>query len=168
MRNLLNPLVVASLRRYFRDLRANGYFQLDTYQCPNMRDGIYCEYWCRFFQHQVASFINRFLPEPVKPSYTWVFSYYPGGILKRHTDREQCRWNISLAIDADPAATQEDAWPIYFQVGTEAHEVRLGMGDAVIYSGTETPHWRLPSPAGSWNTMCFFHFVAADFSGSLA
>jgi hypothetical protein len=132
------------------------------------RDGIYCEFITLYLQDQVGRFLNRFLPEPVKSSYTWFFRYRSEAVLDRHKDRPQCRWNVSFAVDSSPDLGREGAWPICFQIGSESRSILLGAGDAVVYSGTDVEHWRDALPAGHTVSMCFLHYVNAGFEGRLA
>jgi hypothetical protein len=160
MRDILSPLQVAALRKYYRELRAAGFFHLDRHQVPLGRDGVYCEAVSLFFQQELGRVLNTVLPSPVRPTYTWFFRYRSGAILERHVDRPQCRWNVSVALDYERLVSSEDAWPIYVASGGETHEVRLGIGDALVYSGTDTPHWRDALPrqiaaASVW----LFHYV---------
>lgn len=166
IRDVVSALTRAALRRHFRALRSAGNFELDVDQVVGMRDGMYSELVCLYLQHQLTHALDRVLHEPVRGSYTWVRRYHPGAVLARHTDRPQCRWNVSLCVDHRP---DHDAapWPIYLEVDGQVHEVQLGLGDAVVYSGTDVPHWRDALPAGREVTMCFFHYVPVSFTGSL-
>jgi hypothetical protein len=74
---------------------------------------------------------------------------------------------MSLALDMEPELERLAAWPIYLEVHGKVHEVRLGLGDAVIYRGTTIPHWRDALPQGQTATVCFYHFVRHDFVGKL-
>jgi hypothetical protein len=166
--DVIDPLQLAALRRHFRTLRAQGLFQVDKRQVVGMRDGLYCELSCMFFQRQLAPLVSVLAQEQIKPSYTWVRRYLPGAQLRRHVDRPQCKWNISLCIDNDPDLDRQGAWPLFLEVSGQVKQAKLGMGDAVLYPGAELPHWREALQEKHSVTMCFFHYVAKDFSGSLA
>jgi hypothetical protein len=166
LREVVNPLQLAALRGYFRELEGEGYFQNGDKQVAR-RNIIHNEPTARFLHHQLAALINRVTPEPVKPSYCYLSVYKSGAALKRHIDRPQCAWNVSLALDMDPEMDRTEAWPIYLEVGGRARDVRLGLGDAVIYRGTTIPHWRDELPQGQTATVCFYHFVPEEFTGKL-
>jgi alkylated DNA repair dioxygenase AlkB len=121
----------------------------------------------KFLHHQLVPLLNRIVVDPIKASYCYLAVYEPGAVLTRHTDRPQCQWNLSMPLDADPETDATSAWPIYLEVDGKPREVRLGLGDAVLYRGTELFHWRDAQPAGHRCTVCFFHFVSDDFEGSL-
>ncbi len=166
VRGVLHPLQLAALRRFYRAMYREGFFGLKCPQVPE-RDFIHNEPTARFVHNQLAGVVDRITPERIKPSYAFLAEYHPGAELKRHVDREQCAWNMSVVLDADPETSIETAWPIYVEVGGAVHEIRLALGDGVIYRGTHIPHWRNRQPEGHRSTICFFHFVGADFEGAL-
>jgi hypothetical protein len=168
IRNIISPLQVAALRRHFRNVQRAGYLDTDREQVLYSRDGVYCEFITLYLQHQFARYLNRILPSRIKPSYGWFFRYRSSAVLERHTDRPQCRWNVSLAIDTEPERGRREAWPLFLQMADRTHSIKLGCGDAVLYSGTETPHWRDALEANQTASLCFLHYVDDDFSGSLA
>ncbi|MBO1416617.1 hypothetical protein [Streptomyces sp. FH025] len=166
LRGVFPPLFVAALRRHFRRMRREGCFSTDRQQVlDGLRDGMYCDAVTLFVQRQLARAVTAWAGEPVRPSYTWAVTYQPGAALAPHRDRPQCRWNVSLCVDDDPAGA--DPWPFRIRTADRLHEVALGMGDAVVYSGTDDEHWRDPLPAGRHVTMCLLHYVAPDFTGPL-
>lgn len=167
LRDIVSPLFTANLRRHARALRQSGYFVTDKAQVVGMRDGMYCELMSMFLQHQLTGFLNQITDAPIKPSYTWIMRYRPGADLERHIDRPQCRWNVSFCIDTEPDVERENGWPLYMEINHGRREARLGMGDALLYSGSEVFHWREPLPAEQSATICFFHYVPASFLGSL-
>jgi len=161
LRNIINPLQTGALRTYYRELTNKDYFIRDA-QVPK-RDIIRNEPVAKFIHYQLTNLLNRITPEKVKPSYSYLSMYKPGAVLKKHTDREQCAWNMSLVIDTDP----DYIWPIYLETGGLISAVKLEIGDAVIYRGTKIPHWREQLPDNQQATICFYHFVAEDFAGPL-
>lgn len=164
--DLFNPVHLGSLRAYFGALVAGGYLNSGDRQVAR-RDWSHNEPICRSLHDPLAQILNRFAPEPLKASYTYLASYHEGAELPRHTDREQCAWNMSLALDSAPGIERDTAWPIYLEIDGSPRAVRLAAGEAVVYRGTTIPHWREPLPAGHKATVCFYHFVPRDFTGSL-
>jgi hypothetical protein len=166
IRNMVHPLQLAALRRYFRQLDQKGYLLIDTRMGNNRRvwqnDGV-----ARFVHYQITQLINRLVPEPIKPSYCFLSAYKPGAILKRHTDRAQCEWNLSLLIDTNPEVELSDSWPLNLEIEGKVKAARLDMGDGVLYRGTRILHWRDALPEGHIATLILCHFVPIDFSDSL-
>lgn len=161
---LFAPLHLAALRRYIRELGPAGYFETRSRQVP-LRDIIHNHPLLQFIHQQLTPLLQGIVPERIQPSYSILSSYHGGAELKRHTDRQQCRWNVSLMLDAEPITAA--AWPLVIEYKGEARPVSLGLGDLVLYSGTRTPHWRPVLPQDQEVAVAFFHFVTIDFQGSL-
>jgi hypothetical protein len=167
VRNAVSPLFVAAMRRHFRAFEVAGHLMTDKHQVKDQRDGLYCELITLYLQDQLGRWLNAIAPRPVQSTFCWFSRYRSGAVLKRHRDRPQCLWNLSFAVDGDPDPGRDGAWPLWFEIGGEARSVRLGLGDAVLYSGTELPHWRDELPQGRTAGMCFMHYVDLSFQGDL-
>jgi hypothetical protein len=90
-----------------------------------------------------------------------------GAELKKHTDREQCEFSVTLCLDYSPEPERETPWPIRLDTPTGQVTVYQAIGDGLAYRGTQLPHYRDVLPDGQTSTSIFFHYVRADFSGSL-
>jgi hypothetical protein len=166
LRGLFNPLQLQALQRYMRALRSEGYLRKDGTQVEE-RVVRHNEPMARLFHAPLGDLISRFTPERTKPSYCFAAHYQPGARLERHTDREQCVWNVSVAVDSTPESTSETAWPLFIESRGTPYPVRLAPGDGVLYGGTNNPHWRDAQPDRHVSTFIFYHFVPLDFSGDL-
>jgi hypothetical protein len=163
---LIHPYYLAALRRYYRYLIRNGKLQLGDEHNPR-RYVAHNEAVARFFHLQLTTVISSIVGEPVKPSYVYVASYLAGEDLKRHTDRPQCEFSISLCLDFSPEPVRETSWPLYLDTKTGKLTVYQAIGDGLLYRGRELPHYRDPLPPGNTSTSIFFHYVREDFSGPL-
>lgn len=94
--------------------------------------------------------VNVILNEPVLPTFAYGRVYKSGATLLDHTDRPACEVSITAHLDGD------SDWPIY--MGRENEPVVLKPGDAVIYFGLKTRHWR-PEFTGTYYTQCMLHYV---------
>lgn len=166
LRRLVNPVSLGMVRAHYRKAVRLGFFRRDHMQSP-LRLTKHNEPVVRFFQEQFAALISRITPERLKGSYTMSAFYEPWAVLKRHTDRPQCAWNLSFPIDYEPERTTDESWPIFMDVDGVTHEVKLGIGDGLLYRGTDLPHWRNAQPDGHTSSVCFFHFVPEEFEGNL-
>lgn len=119
--------------------------------------------------HQATEqLVNQIVDEPIKTSYSFTAEYEAGSCLPRHIDRPQCRFNISLMLDASPDDADLCTWPLFIERSSTISEVKLRAGDAVLYSGTKDPHWRDMMPTNIRSvTGTFMHYVPIDFTGSL-
>lgn len=166
LRRVMRPLQLACLRDYLHRRAAEGYFHLGSRQVAR-RDLLKQDPLLDWLHAELGALLNRLLPEPVKPSYQLVALYHETAELLPHTDRRQCAWNVSWVFDLQPECEQSEAWPLAFEHRGRQHDVRLEIGDLVLYRGTDTKHWRPPLPRGQQALIGLFHFVAPDFAGPL-
>ncbi|HEX8128610.1 MAG TPA: hypothetical protein VF527_05860 [Pyrinomonadaceae bacterium] len=163
LRKIIHPLQLAALRRYFRALDGRGHLKVSSNKhYAHRRRSIYDEETARFVQQQITALVNRITPAPVRPSHCQVSVYQPGAFLRRHKDQPQYVWNLSLVVDAEPELDERRAWPICIEVEGRTREVRLEIGDAVLYRGSEFTHWRDVLPAGQSVTLLFCFFSPAN------
>lgn len=163
---LIHPFHVAALRRYYRFLIRTGAINLGDRQSPRR----YCahnEPVARFFHHLVAPILSAVAGEPLKPSYVYMASYLSGAELKKHTDREQCEFSVTLCLDFSPEPALPTPWPITLDTPRGTVIVHQALGDGLAYRGTRIPHYRSPLGEGQTSTSIFFHYVSADFTGTL-
>jgi predicted 2-oxoglutarate/Fe(II)-dependent dioxygenase YbiX len=109
-------------------------------------------------------------------TYAYARLYAPGDELKVHTDRASCEISATLTLGFDG-----DVWPIFMgdyakegfgrevvhETGvskwlTNESEIKMGVGDAVLYHGMTKVHWRNPYTEGKWQAQVFLHYVDAD------
>ncbi|HEX4784728.1 MAG TPA: hypothetical protein VH350_10320 [Candidatus Sulfotelmatobacter sp.] len=163
--DLIHPFHVAALRRYYRCLIRTGAIRLGDGQSPR-RYVAYNEPVARFFHHEIAPGLSA-VAEALKPSYVYLASYLSGAELKKHTDREQCEFSVTLCLDFSPEPALATPWPIRLDTANGSVRVYQALGDGLAYRGTRLPHYRDPLGAGKTSTSIFFHYVASDFAGSL-
>jgi hypothetical protein len=164
--NLIHPFHVAALRRYYRHLIRTGAIQLGDGQ-SSRRYVAYNEPVARFFHRQIAATLSAVAGEPLKPSYVYMASYLGGAELRKHVDREQCEFSVTLCLDFSPEPSLETPWPIRLETPTGTVSVYQALGDGLAYRGTRLPHYRDRLGEGQTSTSIFFHYVAAHFTGSL-
>jgi hypothetical protein len=90
-----------------------------------------------------------------------------GAVLKKHIDREQCEFSVTLCLDFSPEPRRETSWPIRLDSGQGTVTVYQALGDGLVYRGPRVPHYRDILPNGHTSTSIFFHYVAEGFTGSL-
>jgi hypothetical protein len=164
--DLIHPFHVAALRRYYRYLIRTGGVRLGDRQSPR-RYIAYNEPVARFFHSQITKILSAVAGEPVKPSYVYMASYLSGAELKKHTDRAQCEFSITLCLDFAPEPKCATPWPIGLDTPTGSVKVYQALGDGLAYRGTQLPHYRGVLAEGQTSTSIFFHYVGEDFTGSL-
>lgn len=94
------------------------------------------------------------------PTYAYARWYAPGDELKIHKDRPACEISATITLGFEGGQ-----WPIY--VGnkidkSDAKQINMNVGDAVVYKGEELFHWREKYIEGQWQAQVFIHYVDAD------
>lgn len=98
--------------------------------------------------------IENHTGESLCPTYSYLRVYKHGDVLKRHTDRNSCEFSMTLTLMREDG---DDIWPIYLETD-RTHKVELEAGDALIYKGVESPHWRNKFE-GERLAQVFLHYV---------
>jgi predicted 2-oxoglutarate/Fe(II)-dependent dioxygenase YbiX len=125
---------------------------------------------------QLTSHFEKASGKRLYPTYAYARLYEPGDELKIHTDRPACEISATITLGFDG-----DVWPIfvgdYVEVGqgrevtthdgdvkylTNEREIKMNVGDAVLYRGMDKVHWREPYKEGKWQAQVFLHYVDAD------
>jgi hypothetical protein len=97
-------------------------------------------------------YMNDLIGERLYPTYCYARWYKTGAELKQHTDAEACEISVSVNLFGDP-------WAIYFTKPDNTIEsVTLNPGDAVIYKGVKSVHWR-EKFTGKECVQAFLHYV---------
>ena len=167
VRNLLHPVHIAALRRYYRGLVARGRLPRGDNQVAG-RHRLHSEPVGMFFHPQLASLVSRIAGEPVKPSYLYFASYPAGSCLPRHVDRIQSEFSVSLLVDYSPDNGGPCGWPLFLEhprLPNGVVSADLGVGDALLYRGCEQYHYRDPLPEGHQSTSLFFFYLPEGFVG---
>ena len=164
--DLIHPFHVAALRRYYRYLIRSGALPLGDGQSAR-RYVAYNDPVARFFHRQICATLSAVAGEELKPSYVYLASYLSGAELKKHTDRAQCEYSVTLCLDFSPVPQLETLWPIRLDTPSGTTTVYQAIGDGLAYRGTRVPHYRDVLGIGQTSTSIFFHYVPADFLGSL-
>jgi hypothetical protein len=166
--DLLPALFVAALRRYLRALVAEGHLYLGDKQVSRRYVG-HNEPLSSWLHERVTAPVGALVPEPLRRSYSYVVAYLDNASLADHRDREQCKYTLSLAVDATPATSRDSAWPLFVESapGGPMTPLRLRPGDAALFRGSELAHGRAPLPHHHTASCILLHFVTEDFEGTL-
>lgn len=134
----------------------------DTFQDPQcpMSESVHGAQVFDSLLEQLLPHFEQASGKRLLPTYSYARLYAPGDELKNHTDREACEISATLTL-----GFEGDVWPIYMGDDMEksnASEIRMGVGDAVLYRGMEKHHWREKYTEGKWQAQVFLHYVDAD------
>ena len=162
----IHPFHLGALRIYTRRLLRTGAMKLGDSGDPR-RYVSHNEPVARRFHERLTHVVERVTGVPIKPSYVYIAAYQSGAELRVHTDRAQCEYSISLLVDFTPEPLGTSPWPLLLDVGEGIVTIRQCLGDALVYRGRCIPHRREKLPSGMTSTSILFHYVDADFRGSL-
>jgi hypothetical protein len=165
---LVSSTMLAALRRYYRELLAEGHVGLGDAQVGR-RYGSHSEPLACVVHHQLNGLVSELAGEPLMPSYAYFVSYLPGAVLEPHRDRAQCAVSVSLLLDYTPEPGDRSPWPLHVEpphAGAPT-AVSLALGEGIVYRGCEVRHWRDALPAGHTSTSLLLHYVPVGFTGNL-
>lgn len=151
--NFIDAEYAKALYKTFREdsLRYPENFQKDP-QCPNSL--AMCN-WRWFLELLIVKtpFMSEIIGEPMLPTYSYARVYCNQETLKKHKDRPACEISVSVHLDGD------NKWPICFtKPNGEEVSVELSSGQAVIYLGCDSIHWR-DAYEGEHYGQVFLHYV---------
>jgi hypothetical protein len=100
--------------------------------------------------------VSTLVEKTVIPTYSYARIYKEGSILKRHTDRPACEISLTVHLDSD------QKWDIFVETpNKEEKAISLRRGDAMLYLGCNTPHWR-ELFTGKYYSQVFLHYVMSE------
>jgi hypothetical protein len=102
--------------------------------------------------------MNKLVGEKLLPTYAYARIYKNGAELKKHTDRPACEVSVTLHLGSDGSS-----WPICFTKPDGSTVSKdLKPGEAIIYLGCISEHWREGSFSGQEYGQVFLHYVRSE------
>jgi len=88
-------------------------------------------------------------------SYSYARLYKKGDDLRKHRDRKECAVSLTLNLGGDK-------WPIFLldKKGIQT-DITLKPGDALLYQGTDLPHWREKFKGNACGQL-FLHYTLSN------
>lgn len=122
-------------------------------QIPNAKAILDHEIMFETLQERLWPVIEGLIGEELLPTYAYARLYSNGDILEPHTDRPACEVSVTIQL----GRSHHYAWPIYM----DNKRYDMAEGDAIVYSGCDTPHWRnkCDGPDSYYSGQVFIHFV---------
>ena len=153
--NFISPEQAQQLYQTFKQDAIQGKLNYGDDQCPT---SVY-KYDYRWFVELLVNkclSLSEFMGETMLPTYSYARRYAKGEVLKKHKDRPACEVSITLHLGSDGVP-----WPIYFtKPNGEVVGAELKPGQAAIYLGMESEHWR-DAYQGDDYVQVFLHYVKA-------
>jgi hypothetical protein len=102
--------------------------------------------------------MNELAEEKLLPTYAYARIYKNGAELVKHKDRPACEISVTLNIGGDGTS-----WPICFtKPDGSVVSKDLKPGQAVIYFGCISEHWREGAFTGQEYGQVFLHYVRSE------
>ena len=157
VKNFIPPVFSSYLQNYFT-LRAHTDPSLKgDSQAPNSHC-VYGDPAFDVFMAMSTGNIENIVGKKLIPQYTYARIYKNGSVLKRHSDRPECQYSVSLSL----GGVYDSLWPIWIKdYDGKDHCVSLDEGDVVVYHGTALDHWR-DKFDGERQYQLFMHYVDAE------
>jgi hypothetical protein len=152
--NFITPEKAQELYGYFKDA-ANKYPKAFSYdsQCPKSL-AMYDFKWFLELLIDKIPFMSEVLEEPMFPTYSYARIYANEEVLNRHKDRHACEVSVTVHLGSDGTE-----WPIWFtKPDGETVSCNLKLGQAAIYLGTVSEHWRDEFKGQEYGQV-FLHYV---------
>lgn len=163
--DILPPFQLGALRRYFRQIVAEGYLQKGYVIIPSRQLRHHEDMLC-FFHHQLSYLFSRIAGRPLRASHDYFYLYENSSALHKHVDIDQEEFAVSLLLDYEPEPSGISPWPLFLESPAEGEiEISQEIGNAVFYNGSDLPHYRHILPAGHRSASVVFHYVPQNFRG---
>lgn len=182
LQDFLNKENCAQLTEELKKIVESGHTTKDP-QCP-ISNSIHGAVIFDSLLEQLLPNFEYVSGKKLYPTYAYARLYAPGEELKHHIDRPACEISATLTL-----GFEGDTWPIYManfsdkgvgqkqnvitQKGvaeerwvSDVSEIKMNIGDAVLYRGMDKVHWREKYVEGKWQAQVFLHYV--DQNGSHA
>jgi hypothetical protein len=106
---------------------------------------------------QKTNEVTNLIEEQVLPTYTYARIYKNKETLARHRDRPACEISLTVHLGGDAN------WDISIQKPSgEEIDLNLNTGDAMLYLGCTSDHWRATSFSGKNYAQVFLHYVRSN------
>ena len=172
LKNVLDEQSCKSLTEYLKNL-VNQQQTIQDSQCPKSQAVHGAEEFDKLLEALVPYFEEK-LGLKLFPTYSYARLYnQQGEELKNHRDRPACEISATITL-----GFEGDVWPIYMadkatetdgilKIGEHSAkdyiknvaEIKMSVGDAVMYKGCEKFHFREPYKEGKWQAQVFLHYV---------
>jgi hypothetical protein len=153
--NFIPPEQAYQLYNVFKQDALAGKLKYGDDQCP-ISSSMYNYRWFVELLVNKCFSLSEFMEETMLPTYSYARYYKKGEVLEKHTDRPACEVSITIHLGSDGVP-----WPIYFtKPNREVVGVELKPGQAAIYLGIESEHWR-DEYQGNDYVQVFLHYVRA-------
>jgi hypothetical protein len=158
--NLIDKQTTKTISQYFENKIRRGEWVAQSKLSGNEASKLwyYADPLIEIMLEQCQPAIEQHTGLLLEPTYSYSRVYQEGEELKPHTDREACEVSATISV-----AYTGEICPIWMQYkNNDPVKCLLNPGDAVIYKGCETTHWRRPLLNGQLVVQFMLHYVAKN------
>jgi len=157
---LIDAQTIATVSQYFENKINRGEWKqkgIEDYDSSKL--GYYADPLIEVLLKACLPVIEKETGLSLEPTYSFSRVYQEGEELKPHIDRPACEISVTVNV----ACTMSEPWPIWMQYKNhDPVKCLLNPGDAVIYKGCESTHWRRPLEEGAINPQFMLHYVTKE------
>lgn len=155
--NILSKEDISHYKKYFelQFLNSHLYLENDKKTITMNSLGCYADIVGESLLLDLLPVVEKATGKQLFPTCSYQRMYLKGALLKKHKDRAACEISCTLTIDHDASDT---SWPIFIELDGNSVPIHLDRGEALIYRGCETKHWR-ETFKGNYSNHLFLHYV---------
>ena len=157
VKELLDISTVRVISKYLENKIKRGEWEecFNPKEVGDSRYGYYSDPLIEVLLEQSLQSLEEITDLKLEPAYSYARVYQQGEQLHAHTDRPACEITASINI-----AVVGDVWPIWVQYeDMDPVKILLNPGDALIYKGCDTTHWRNKLEEKQINVQIMLHYV---------
>lgn len=155
--SLIDAQTIKTISEYFENKirRKEWLAKLEHEEYQSSKLGYYADPLIEIILKECLPVVEEHTGLELEPTYSYSRVYQENEELKSHTDRPSCEVSVTVNV-----ACKGDVWPIWMQYeNNDPEKFILNPGDAVIYKGCETTHWRRKLPEGQINVQFMLHYI---------
>lgn len=155
VKGFVDDVTIKTVSQYFENKINRGEWVAQSGEYDQSKFGFYADPLIEVMLKQCLPAVQEQTGLELEPTYSFSRVYQEGEELTPHTDRPSCEISVTVNV-----ACKGETWPIWMQYeGNDPVKCLLNPGDAVIYKGCETTHWRRKLPEGQLNIQFMLHYV---------
>jgi hypothetical protein len=157
VKGFVDDVTIKTISQYFENKINRGEWlpKLQLEEHDQSKFGFYADPLIEVILGQCLPAVQEQTGLELEPTYSFSRVYQGGEELTPHTDRPSCEISVTVNV-----ACKGETWPIWMQYeSNDPVKCLLNPGDAVIYKGCETTHWRRKLPEGQLNVQFMLHYV---------
>ena len=152
--NFIDSYTIKIISKYLENKIRRGEWKELT-EDPTSKYFYYADPLIETILDEKHKYVENIIDKKLHPTYSYARIYQPGESLKPHIDRSSCE--ISVTVNVATVGEQSPIWMKYMDYSPKSFYLKAG--DAVIYKGCESLHWREEFNSDQLNVQFMLHYV---------